>query len=145
MPKKKHAFCPSCGKPVKPIRRPLTSFHYQILVISTIASLGFAFIAFLIYRFLIQKKVYCPKCGSKVEFYANPEEYPKKMPVINLMEKLEQEKLQKQEKKQKTEQNESQGEKEYILCENCSREIDKKAKICPFCGWEQGKEQIETV
>lgn len=137
MPKKKYAYCKNCGKLVKkPKRKSLTSFHYQLLIISTFATLGIGLLAFIIYRLIFQKKIYCPRCGEKVEFYASEDDYPKKIPVINLMERLEKEKKKKNvgEKEQHT----SDGKKEYKKCVNCGQEIDEKAEICPFCGWEQG-------
>jgi len=138
---KKFAYCSQCGKPAKkPKRKSLTSFHYQILIISALATFGIALIAFLIYRFFIQKKIYCPRCGEKVKFYRSPNEYPKKVPVINLMEKLEEEKSNKEEKNQEIPSTEK---KQYKKCENCGQDIDMKADICPYCGWEQGTKEIE--
>ncbi len=139
---KKYAFCTQCGKPVKkPKRKSLTSFHYQILIIAALATFGIALVAFFIYRFFIQKKIYCPRCSAKVDFYRSPGEYPKKVPVINLMEKLEEEKSKKEEKNQQTH---SMDKREYKKCENCGQDIDKKAEICPYCGWEQGTKELEN-
>ncbi|MEJ2251118.1 MAG: hypothetical protein P8Y97_15875 [Candidatus Lokiarchaeota archaeon] len=58
----KHAFCPKCLKEVKPKRKKLDNFNYQLWIIIIISSLGFAIIPLLIYYFFIRKKKYCPKC-----------------------------------------------------------------------------------
>ncbi|MEJ2278709.1 MAG: LITAF-like zinc ribbon domain-containing protein [Candidatus Lokiarchaeota archaeon] len=62
----KHAFCPKCLKEVKPKRKKLDNFNYQLWIIIIISSLGFAIIPLLIYYFFIRKKKYCPKCGRKL-------------------------------------------------------------------------------
>lgn len=142
---KKYAYCEKCGKQVKkPKRKSLDSFHYQILIISTLATLGFALVAFIIYRLVFQKKKFCPRCGAEVDFYKSPEEVPKKVPVINLMEKLEEKNNKNQEEKEQKEEKKSTGQKQYKECESCGQEIDKNAKICPFCGVEQSVEHIQA-
>ncbi len=114
MNNKKYAYCRNCRKEIQnPKRIKLDSFHLHILIIASIASLGFGFIAFLIYRFFFQKKKYCPKCREEVEFYDSPEDFPKKIPVINLPISSTQKKIE---------------------CEVCGEMIESKATVCPFCG-----------
>ena len=58
---KKYAYCKKCGKPVtKPKKKTLESFHYQILVIAIIASLGIGLLVFIIYRKFVEKKKTLP-------------------------------------------------------------------------------------
>ena len=135
--KKKYAFCKKCGKAVpKPNKKKLESFHYQILAIASIATLGFGLLGFIIYRAFIDKRIYCPNCYSEVEFYKSAEEVPgPKVPVINLLEKLEEKKEDKDKKVS------PELAREFIDCENCEKEFDKDATICPFCGW---KHEITT-
>ncbi|MBY9007612.1 MAG: hypothetical protein KGD63_12750 [Candidatus Lokiarchaeota archaeon] len=126
---KKYAYCKKCGKPVtKPKKKTLESFHYQILVIAIIASLGIGLLVFIIYRKFVEKKKHCPDCSNEVQFYKNAKDVPgPKVPVINLLEKLEENK--------EIEEPKSDTSRKFVNCENCEKEFDDDATICPFCGW----------
>jgi hypothetical protein len=119
--KKKHAFCPHCLKEVKPKRKKLDNFNWQILIIIIVSTLGLALIPFLIYYLVIRKKKYCPKCGSEVQYYDSPRDFPKKIPVVNLLEKINSEKI-------------DNDEVEFMECYNCNQEIEKDSAVCPYCG-----------
>ncbi|MBN1215898.1 MAG: hypothetical protein JXA99_10715 [Candidatus Lokiarchaeota archaeon] len=125
----KYAYCKQCGKPVKKAKKTkLESFHYQIIVIASIASLGIGLLVFIIYRLFIQKRKYCPICNNIVQFYKKPEDVPgPKVPVIHLLEKLD---AKKEIKETKLEES-----RKFISCDNCKKDIDYDAKICPYCGW----------
>jgi hypothetical protein len=118
----KHAFCPKCLKEVKPKRKKLDNFNWQLWIIIFISTLGLALIPFLIYYFFIRKKKYCPKCGTEVQFYDSPRDFPKKIPVVNLLERVELSK--------KTDTR----IKKYIECYNCKNEIEEDVIVCPHCG-----------
>jgi ribosomal protein L33 len=155
MIRKKYAYCKNCKKHIeKPKRKKLTSYHYQILIIASIASLGFGLVAFILYRLIIQRKKYCSGCRKEVKFYESQEDFPKKVPVKHLQARLEkkrkkrkqketQEKEEKQEKKDLEEKAESSEESEFlvdeghIICSFCGEEIEESLKICPYCGKEQ--------
>jgi len=123
MDNEKYAYCKKCRKQIdKPKRKKLDSFQLQILVIASFASFGLAALAFIIYRLIAHKKKYCPNCGEEVKFYESPEDFPKKIPVINLPISS------------KKDENEESKKTEFVNCIECEEEIEKTAEICPFCG-----------
>ncbi len=136
---KKYAYCPNCRTRIKnPKRKKLTSYNYQILIIASIATLGVGLVAFILYRLIFQKKKYCPECQSIVEFYKSPEEFPKKVAVKNLLERLEIERVKEKSKDEiKKEEDKVLLEDTYIICSFCGEKIEAGLDVCPFCGKEQ--------
>ncbi|TXT67313.1 MAG: hypothetical protein BAJALOKI1v1_120005 [Promethearchaeota archaeon] len=135
--KKKYAYCITCRRHVKkPKRKKLTSYHYQILVIATIATLGIGLLAFILYRLCFQKKKYCPECRQIVKFYRTKEEFPTKVAVKHLEERLELEKMKEQRVVIVQEQDEDEFliEPNYVKCSYCGENIEEDIDVCPFCG-----------
>jgi len=135
--KKKYAYCNTCGKSIpKPKKKPLESIHYQIILVASLATFCIALVVFIIYRKFIQNRKYCPKCNKEIVYYDSPNKIPgPKVPVINLLEKLE------DKKDNKKDEVVSEIKREFMICENCEKEIEKEATICPYCGW---KHEIPT-
>jgi len=134
---KKYTYCPNCRKKIKnPKRKKLTSYNYQILIIASIATLGIGLLAFILYRLIFQKKKYCPECRGVVEFYKSPEDFPKKVAVKHLLERLEIEKA-KENSEKENEEEEFFIEDKYITCSFCGERIEAGLDVCPFCGKEQ--------
>jgi hypothetical protein len=118
---KKFAYCDNCEKEIfKPKRKAMESMYYNVWILAIIASLGFAIIPFLIYRYIVLKKKFCPHCQSTLEFYMTREEIPEpKAQIARILQAIEQEKEEKE---------------EVINCPYCQEEISNQISICPNCG-----------
>jgi len=147
MKRNRVAYCKSCGRVVgKPKRKPIDSFRMNIYVIIMIATLGFALIPFLIYRYTVVKKDYCPDCQGKLTFYSSRSELPgDTTPFLHLIERLESEKekkkptkgTKKEEVLEKVEEKKKKKEKEspkWKYCPFCHKQLDIDAVVCTYCG-----------
>jgi len=119
---KKYAYCDKCEKEVLfPKRKSLEGMQINIWILATLASLGFAIIPFLIYRYKILKKDRCPKCESQLDFYSSRDEIPEpKAQITRILKSIEEEKKVLDEIP------------EY--CPYCKQEIMKNVERCPNCG-----------
>ena len=113
------AYCDKCEKEVKkPKRKAIEGMYLNIWILSIFASLGFALIPFLIYRYIILKKTVCPFCQNQLEFYSSREEIPEpKAQITRIMQTIKQEKDAKK-----------------LYCQYCKQEINPQDEICPYCG-----------
>lgn len=131
MGKKKHyAYCPECEREIlNPKRKSMDKMYYTIWVLIILASMGFAVIPLLIYRFIVNKNFFCPNCDSKLIFYNSPEESPEpKTQIERILKTIE------MEKKEKEEHEPEKPDEEYIFCPFCQKELTKQTKVCPNCG-----------
>ena len=93
------AYCKYCKKEVEtPKRLPMDVLEKTIWVILTIATLGIAAIALIVYWKYLRPKKYCPECESKLEFSKAPFEKP-----AEISEKSEEEKTKKEKVLEKVE------------------------------------------
>jgi len=116
----KFAYCKNCEKEIlRPKRKSIENMYINIWILAFISSLGFAIIPFLIYRYVILKRIICPKCQNQLSIYNSHEEIPDpKAQISRILQKIEDEK------------------KEYdkVYCPYCKQEILKELKNCPSCG-----------
>ena len=118
---KNFAYCNNCEKEIlKPKRRAIDTMYYNVWILTIISSLGIALIPFLIYRYIILKKNYCPNCKKKLDFYNSKKEFPEpKVQIARILQTIEQEQKEKE---------------EYIICPYCQEKVIIHKKICPICG-----------
>ena len=135
----KYAYCKICDKEVdNPVRKPIETFQKVIWVIISIATVGVAAIIFAIV-YANRKKVYCPKCRSKVQFssepHAKPEEETEPLTprerVLKKAGKAKDKKI-KVEKETPSETTDEE-EKEETFCPYCGEDIDAGISRCPYC------------
>ena len=137
----KYAYCKVCDKEVnQPVRKPIETFHKVIWYIISIATIGIGAIVFAIFN-ANKKKVYCPKCRTKVEFSREPhkkldEETEPLTPRERVLKKAgkEKEKKTKAEKETPSEiTDEEKEEKDQTFCPYCGEDIDVGISKCPYC------------
>ena len=137
----KYAYCKVCDKEVnQPVRKPIETFHKVIWFIISIATIGIGAIVFAIIN-ANKKKVYCPKCRTKVEFSREPhkkldEETEPLTPRERVLKKAgkEKEKKTKAEKETPSEiTDEEKEEKDQTFCPYCGEDIDVGISKCPYC------------
>ncbi|MFX1572222.1 MAG: hypothetical protein ACFFB0_05700 [Promethearchaeota archaeon] len=119
---KQFAYCDNCEREIEnPKRKAFEGMYLNIWILCILASLGFALIPFLIYRYIYLKKNVCPFCHNQLEFYSTREEIPEpKAQIARILNKIEEEKREKEENKD--------------YCPYCKQEITKNVEICPNCG-----------
>ncbi|MFX1389205.1 MAG: LITAF-like zinc ribbon domain-containing protein [Promethearchaeota archaeon] len=119
--KKKFAYCNNCEKEIlTPKRRSIDSMYYNVWILTIISSLGFAFIPFLVYRYVVLRKNLCSTCYNKLKFYRSRDEIPEpKAEIRRILQTIEQEKQEKDETK---------------ICSFCQEAVSYKEEICPNCG-----------
>jgi len=125
----KIAYCTLCDKEVKPVKKPMNTLEKVIWFLVIIASIGIALVIYLIYRFRIVKKKYCPICATQVHF-KDEKEIEEKMEKFDtstakgkVLEKVE---------KAKTKSKGQQIKKENF-CPYCGSKISPDVKTCPSC------------
>ena len=145
---KKYAYCNSCNKPIKkPKKKSMEGFQLTIWSIIILSTLGLALIPFIIYRKLIVKRKFCPECGEIVVFYDTPQQFPGPAPaLLNVLDKIEAEKKEKEKEKevakvkevakekQQIEEKSKAEKREKVHCPFCHKTIDMGVTICPYCG-----------
>ncbi len=117
---KKFAYCNICEKEIlKPRRKSIENMYINIWILAIISSLGFALIPFLIYRYIISKKVICPNCKNQLDLYNSHEKIPDpKVQINRILQAIEDEKK----------------EENKVYCPYCKQEILEEVEICPSCG-----------
>ncbi len=138
----KYYYCPVCKKQVNredTVREPLDTIQKIIWAIISIATLGIGFIVFLLYRFVIQKKIYCDVCNTKLTISSEPFEKEKKeeepkTAKEKIMKKAGKELPEKKEKKEKKIEKKKEAKKKELFCPFCGTKIEAGAKACPSCG-----------
>ena len=137
----KYAYCEVCDKEVnQPVRKPIETFHKVIWFIISIATIGIGAIVFAIIN-ANKKKVYCPKCRTKVEFSSEPHKKPdKETEPLTQRERVLKKAGKAKEKKTKAEKEtvseiteEEEKEKEQTFCPYCGEDIDVGISKCPYC------------
>ncbi len=135
MVKTQYAFCKICKKDVdKPIKKQMDSMEKNIWVIVILATLGFALIPFLIYRGMINKKQFCPKCLTKLKFSEKALEKPKKKKKPSTPKEKVLEKIKKEEEPEEAEEMEEKPKKRKPTKAKGEEEEEEIIKICPYCG-----------
>lgn len=116
------AYCDHCEREIEnPKRKAIEGMYLNIWILCIFASLGFALIPFLIYRYIISKKTVCPFCQNQLDFYNSREEIPEpKAQITRILQTIEQEKKEKDANK--------------LYCQYCQQEINAQDEICPNCG-----------
>ena len=116
------AYCDHCEREIEnPKRKTIEGMYLNIWILCIFASLGFALIPFLIYRYIISKKTVCPFCQNQLEFYNSREEIPEpKAQIARILQTIDQEKKEKDANK--------------MYCQYCQQEINTQDEICPNCG-----------
>jgi len=135
----KYAYCKVCDKEVnQPVRKPIETFHKVIWVIISIATVGIGAIVFAIIN-ANKKKVYCPKCRTKVKFSSEPHKKPDEeteplTPRERVLKKAgkAKEKKTKIDKEAPTEITDEE-EKDQTFCPYCGEDIDVGISKCPYC------------
>ena len=124
----KTAYCKVCKKEVNPIKKPLETIDKVAWTLAIIITIGIGAIVYLIYRFRVVKKKYCPTCATLVSFTEKTEEELK--PTFDtstskgkVLEKLEKIKEKKKPVKQ---------EEDYY-CPYCGSHISPESTTCPAC------------
>ncbi|MEJ2250363.1 MAG: hypothetical protein P8Y70_10915 [Candidatus Lokiarchaeota archaeon] len=149
----KYRYCQVCKKEIEePIRKPMDTMVKLVWVIFIIATVGIGLIIFLVYRFKIKPKNYCPICHSRLEISNKPfiepeEELEAKTPKEKVLKKAgktkevkERRKIIKKENGSKKEINKKSDQQELAKpskCPYCGNKIDKDVKdslYCQFCG-----------
>jgi len=125
----KIAYCNLCDKEVKPVKKPMNTLEKVLWFLVIVASLGIALIIYLIYRFRIVKKKFCPTCATQVHFKDQKEieEKTQKFDTSTAKGKI----LEKVEKAKTTPK--TQKIKVENFCPYCGSKIPPDAKICPSC------------
>jgi len=113
-------YCDNCEREIEnPKRKAIEGMYLNIWILCIFASLGFALIPFLIYRYIISKKTVCPFCQNQLDFYNSREEIPEpKALIARILQTIEQEKK----------------DVNKLYCQYCQQEISIQDEICPNCG-----------
>ena len=144
----KIAYCKICNKEVKPGKKKMGTWEkigwvivatFSLGLFVTIPYIGIAYVIilcfiFLLYRFRLQKKKYCPVCNVVVTFKTEEEKAEEEKSKTKfdtstakgrVLEKVEHVKKQPKAKPKK------EAEKDF--CEFCGSQIPSSASVCPSC------------
>ena len=135
MGKIKFSYCNVCEKEVEPSKKSLDSMQKTVWAIIFVCTLGFGVILYLFYTNYVRKKIYCPKCDTKLVFSETPFERPKTLAEMTTKEQIMAKTGKKIMKKEIPEEEEVEGEEdeEKIFCPFCGQQLKEKIATCPYC------------
>jgi hypothetical protein len=133
----KFFWCNVCKKEIDtPIRKPMDTMEKIIWIIFIAATVGIGLIPFLIYRYKIRPKNYCPTCETKLKISDHPfiepeEELEAKTPKERVLKKVGKT---KEIHKRREEQKEKKQKIDEKKNEEIKEEVRSKLSKCPYCG-----------
>ena len=124
----KTGYCRICKKDIEPIKKPIDTAGKIMWILFIVVTIGIGGIVYLIYRFRITKKKYCPSCITLVHFEEKAEEEIKPTYDTSTAKGKVLEKVEKTKSKPKPKIKEEEN-----FCPFCGTKISIKVSTCPSC------------